>query len=222
MPVTTVQALLVVAVFVLPGALFEWAYERVGGAWNVDLSDRVIRFVGTSALLHALAFPASFAMWMFVIRPGPPEGRGVLAGAGWVCLMWISLLAGVAAPTLLGATLGRHTKEERGYVRHLVGQTPAPRAWDHLFHRDVAGWVRIKLKSGPFVAGLFSRDSPDPERRSYAAGFPNPTDIYLSYRVEVDAETGDFKRGDDGNLVRIDSGLLIRQEDIEVLEFFPG
>lgn len=54
---TTLEALVVLAIALLPGATFVWALERVIGKWEFGLSDRLLRFVVFSAMIHAPAFP---------------------------------------------------------------------------------------------------------------------------------------------------------------------
>ena len=44
----TFQALAVLLVALLPGALYVWSFERQAGRWGIGLSDRVLRFVGGS------------------------------------------------------------------------------------------------------------------------------------------------------------------------------
>lgn len=73
----------------------------------------------------------------------------------------------------------------------------------------------MKLKeSKVWVGGLFGAES-------YAAGYPEvPQDIYLEqgYRVRAD---GTFERDDDDDFVGTGSGLLVRWDEVEFLEFFP-
>jgi hypothetical protein len=66
----TFQALMVLVVALLPGALYVWAFERFAGAWGVRFSDRVLRFVEVSAVLHAVAAPLSYWLWAAYIRSG--------------------------------------------------------------------------------------------------------------------------------------------------------
>ena len=47
----TFQALAVITIALLPGALYVWAFERQAGRWGIGFSDRALRFVGGSALL---------------------------------------------------------------------------------------------------------------------------------------------------------------------------
>lgn len=80
-------------------------------------------------------------------------------------------LAYVAVPAPAGTLVGVAVRRRRRWVWALVGRDPAPRAWDHLFADRPVGWVRLKLKSGTWLAGAFAADG-DGRRRSYAAGYP--------------------------------------------------
>jgi hypothetical protein len=56
---------------------------------------------------------------------------------------------------------------------------------------------------------------------SYAAGYPEPQDLYLAASVEVDPETGEFAL-DDGRPQLGPGGLLVRWEEVEYLEFIDS
>jgi hypothetical protein len=51
---TTFQAAVVIVVALLPGALCVRAFERQAGCYGIGLSDRVLRFIGGSAVLLAV------------------------------------------------------------------------------------------------------------------------------------------------------------------------
>jgi hypothetical protein len=57
---------------------------------------------------------------------------------------------------------------------------------------------------------------------SYAAGYPEDGDLYLSAVAEVDSDSGDFLFDQDGAVAFRDASLLIRWEEIEYLEFIDG
>jgi hypothetical protein len=59
----TLQALGVLVIALLPGALYVWAFERQVGRWGIGLSDRALRFIGGSAMFHAAAAPLSYGLW---------------------------------------------------------------------------------------------------------------------------------------------------------------
>lgn len=123
-------------------------------------------------------------------------------------------MAYVALPLALGTVAGLSVHRWPRVARILVGKNPAPRAWDHLFSPRPGGVVRLKLKDGGYVGGLFGD-------RSYAAGYPEePQDIFLerTYRVRDD---GTFEEGTaEGGYDEIGSGVLIRWDEIQLLDIF--
>ena len=54
---STFEARSVVLLALLPGGLFMWALERLVGRYGIGLSDRVLRFVAASTILHVFAAP---------------------------------------------------------------------------------------------------------------------------------------------------------------------
>lgn len=77
--------------------------------------------------------------------------------------------------------------------------------------------LRIRLKDGAWVGGLFGRNS-------YAAGYPEePQDLYLERTYRVDGD-GNFEvtgpRGE--SFVEVGSGLLVRWDEIKHVEFFES
>jgi hypothetical protein len=207
------QALAVLGLGLLPGALYIWSFEGVVGRWGAGLSDRLLRFVGASALLHAVTAPLTYWLWSQYVRPGR-LARGERLPTG----LWSIVLAYVAVPIGFGWIVGYGTKRRWLWPQLLTGRNPAPRAWDAFFGDDPEGWVRLRLKSGGWIGGaLGSKDG----RRSYFAGYPENQDLYLVQTAEVDPESGEFLYEEDQVRVR-DSGVLLRWDEVEYLEFFEG
>jgi len=74
----TGEALLIALVSVVPGALFEWAFERQVGRWNDAATDRLIRFVASAAIIHVIAFPITHSVWRGHVMDGQLElGEGL-------------------------------------------------------------------------------------------------------------------------------------------------
>ncbi|MDE0120418.1 MAG: DUF6338 family protein [bacterium] len=109
----------------------------------------------------------------------------------------------------------RSPHRHRGTHR-LDRSVTAPRAWDHLFQDRPAGGVRCKLKSGTWIGGIFGQID---GRRPYAAGYPESQDLYLRAILSLDPDSGEINTNADGNPEIMDSGILIRWEEIEYLEF---
>lgn len=206
---STFQAAWVVVLFLLPGALHVWAFERQAGRYGIGLSDRVLRFVGGSSLLVALLAGPLYALYVRfadVVRLGRPLPWWLAA----VPVVYVSI------PLVTGTTLGLAVRRGWNGIRWLTGPDLAPRAWDHLFQYDIDGWVRCRMRSGTWLGGAFAEAN---GTRSYAAGYPEAQDLYLAATVEVDPETGEFIVGDDGLPTLQASGLLVRWEEVEYLEF---
>ena len=208
----TFQAAAAVVVALLPGALYVWAFERQAGRYGIGLSDRVLRFVGGSAI-----FLAVFAGPLYALHVSFTDD--VLAGRPLPLWLVAFPLAYVGVPLMAGTVLGVGLRRDWRIAKVVAGPDPAPRAWDYLFQYDVDGWIRCRLKSGTWLGGAYADAN---GRRSYAAGYPEPQDLYLAASVEVDPETGEFVL-DGGGRPRLGAGgLLVRWEEVEYLEFIDS
>jgi hypothetical protein len=196
----------------LPGALYVWGLERQVGRWGIGLSDRVLRFVGGSAVLHALFAPLTY--WMIANEWDRVRKRDPLPW--W---LWLVALGYVAVPTVAGTVVGVAARHRHKWVSWVLGPDPAPRAWDYLFERDLDGWIRVRLRSGTWLGGAFANAN---NRRSYASGYPETQEIYLAAAVPTDPDTGEFLVGDDGEIELLPGGLLLKWADVEYLEFIDA
>jgi hypothetical protein len=208
----TLEAVAAIVLALLPGALYVWAFERPVGAWGIRLTDRILRFVGVSAVLHALAAPLTYALWVGYVRSGR------LAAGRAPVLLWLAVLAYVALPIALGTVVGRATQRGRRWATVLTGPNPAPRAWDYLFESRSAGWVRLRLKSGTWIGGAYGVRADGV--RSYVAGYPDEQDLFLAEAAHVDEETGEFVLDAEGAPALRGSGILVRWSEVEYLDFF--
>jgi hypothetical protein len=211
--VATFQALAGIVLALLPGAAYTFAYERVAGPFGITLSDRLVRFLAASAVFHAMLAGPELLLYREFVVTGR-LGRGDLS---WL-LVGVLALGYLALPTGVGTLVALGRQRNWPGVR-LFGGTPEPRAWDYLWRLGVPGVVRLKLKSGTWLAGVYGTTATG--RRSYAAGYPEPGDLYLSLQLRVDPATGEFARDDEDRPLPVPggSGLLIRWSEIEYLEF---
>ena len=204
----TFQALAVVLIGLLPGGLFIWATERLVGRYGIDFSDRLLRFVGVSALLHVIAAPATYHIWRTYLRPDaqPPDASLPL---------WLWPVAGlyVGLPIVLGTLIGLGLRKW-DLPAVVAGSNPAPTAWDHVLSTNPDGWIRMKLKSGAWIGGAYAEDS-------YAGGYPEPADIFVSEAVEIDSATGEFAKDRRGRPLLKGCGFIVRWAEVEYLEFAP-
>lgn len=206
------QALLVTFVALLPGALYVWPFERQAGRYGIGLSDRLLRFVGGSALFLAMFAVPLYDLWVHHWE-AVSQRQVVPPWLGLVPVFYV--LLPMAAGTLVGLGLRRGWK----WSGVVTGPDPAPRAWDYLFQYQIDGWVRCRMKSGTWLAGAYANAN---GRKSYAAGYPEPQDLYLAASVAVDSQTGEFQLDEAGQPRVGSGGLLIRWEEVEYLEFIDS
>ena len=223
----TVEALGVFLLAVLPGALYIWAVERDVGRWGVTFGDRILRFIAASAVFQIL-----YAAPLYLLRSEywhhkvtDPSGKVRFenriadgeALPGWLFLLPVAYLG---IPILVGSLAARaargSSRTSMAVARLLVGRDPEPRAWDYLFWQRPSGFIRARLKNDDdhaWLGGLFGE-------YSYAAGYPEtPQDLWLEKTYVMTAD-GDFATDDEGNFLETGGGLLIRWEEIDLLEFF--
>lgn len=124
----------------------------------------------------------------------------------------------MCVPVSLGTTVAVGYRRGSPWTRAFTGSDPAPRAWDYLFQGHPDGWIRCRLKSGVWIGGAFADRN---GRRSYVAGYPEPADLYLAQRADVDPVSGDFVFVAGEPSLR-ESGLLVRWEEVEYLEFIDA
>jgi hypothetical protein len=220
---STFPALLIFLLAVLPGAIYIWSFERVVGRWGIGLADRVFRFIAVSAAFQLTFGVVAYVMWTTWAyqstngHPGRWARDRATHGTAFPWWVYAVPLAYLLVPALFGTAAGRAVGSRRWHWlgTAVAGRDPAPRAWDHLFGPRPSGLVRALLKGdGGWVGGLFGEFS-------YAAGYPEPQDLYLERAYAFDQAAGTFARDADGFPVPLGSGLLVRWDELEFLEFFP-
>jgi hypothetical protein len=212
--VGTFQALGVLLLAFLPGALYIWAFEREAGGWGLGATDRLLRFVGFSAVFHVLVTPLTYIAYRdYVITGRLAQGKPLPL---W---LWLVPVLYVGVPLLAGSLVGAATAAGKRWTRFIAGRSPAPRAWDHLFSaHDLTGWVRLRLKNEEWIVGAYATGD-NRRLRSYAAGYPDAQDLYLIETAECEPQTGRFILADDGQPRLRGVGILIRWEEVMYLEF---
>lgn len=212
----TVETLAIALGFVIPGAIYQWAHERVVGAvWTHGLGDRLWRFLRTAAVLNVILAPLT--LWIMRRIGLPPE---LPEPTDW--RLYLGALGFVALPGAFGLAHG--LLHAGGILQRLpcIGEARAPTAWDHLFSRNQPGWIRAQLKhDSSWVAGRY--DTPPgghPLGRSLAGGYPFDQDILLTSRVVVDPDTGEWDT-DTAGWDEQPGALLLRWNELTQLEFIP-
>lgn len=220
---TTWTGLLLLAVAVLPGAMFTFGFERQASAYGVTLADRALRFVAASAVLAVLYALPAYAVHRLLFADRPfLSGQFVAA--------WAAAAAGLVLPAVAGSVLGglyvtrgkrtrwrlirrflSREREER-LLRLALGRDPAPRGWDFLFSARPTAYLRVRLHDGGWIGGLFGA-------ASYAGGFPHDPDLHLEEAWPVDAD-GTFGDAPLGYSVYVPAATIayieiVRVDDLE-------
>ena len=201
----TLLSLAIIWLAVLPGALFVWAFEQQVGRWTTGIGGGILRSAGHSAVFHFLFAPFTYYLWSHYWDDIARGNRVSL----W---LWGALAVYTIVPIILGLLVGRSIKRENRWATYFTGIAPAPRAWDFLFGRAaLSGWVLIHTKSGRSIVGFYGKGS-------YAAGYPEMQDIYLSYIIDENIAPTDLRK----NGANKQRGLLIRWDEVEYLELIPS
>lgn len=212
---TTLLSLIIIWLAVLPGVLFIWAFEILAGRWTTGIRGGLLRSVGYSAVFHILFLPLTYHLRAFYwdrIWEGMYVSSWVWAYIALYAIVPITL--GLLAGWVISGAKPVISKRYR-WVGLLVGIPSASRAWDHLFGRQgVAGWVRLRTKTGLYMGGYYGEGS-------YVAGHPDIQDIYLTRVVQIDPDSGEIGIDSEGQPLSLPSGLLIRWDEVEYLEFTP-
>jgi hypothetical protein len=214
--VSTLQALVVVFLAVLPGALYPWSFEQQAGRWGATAGDRVHRFVGASAFFLVIELSVLYGVVYrkFMLTGALADGDPL---PEWT---WLLPPGFVVVPVVVGSLAGRAAYRRRPWVSSLTGPTPAPRAWDHLFATaDLTGWIRLRLVDASWVCGLWVLTGNGTEE--LRRGYPESQDLLVADLAEIDVD-GDFITDAGGDPILTGRSLLIRWEQVLYAEFIPA
>jgi hypothetical protein len=196
MPEIKPEQLLLIAGFILPGAISMYVYGLKVPQKEFQLKDRIAEAVCFSMLNFVMVWvPVEQVLTTGTVRERPV--------AGWVILTLGFVVAPVAWPLLLVQIL--HFAATRGWIA-----VRAKTAWDEFFGRQrTECWVQIELTDGRVFGGRYGRSS-------YASSWPDPGHIYVEELWRVDDE-GYFVDPVPGR-----AGLLLRPGDYKLLRVFEG
>lgn len=208
----TIETLIVVAIAIVPGAAYRLAFESIVGPWGTTLSDRVVRFIVYSAILHALFSVPTYMFWSAFLANGQLVNPGVAVSpsVGLVPLGYVLL------PATFGLIHGVLAKNNKSLL-----PDPHPTAREYLFGYQRRGWIRIRLIDGHWIAGFYGLSSTT-GLKGYASSYAEAdADILLSEIADVDPDTGEWLLNPDDTLSVTERSLLVPWRQVSQLEFEP-
>lgn len=196
MPEIKPDQLLLIAGFILPGAISMYVYALIVAQQVPALKDRIAEAICFSMLNFVLVWlPVDGIIAREAVRVHPVLGCIVLS-LGFV-------IAPAAWPFLLVRIV------RAGETRHWF-EVRAKTAWDQFFSRQrTECWVQVELTDGKVVGGRFGANS-------FATSWPDPGHMFIEELWRVD-EDGYFADPIPGR-----GGLLLRPADYKLLRVYQG
>ncbi|CAN5479383.1 hypothetical protein BH10ACT10_BH10ACT10_27630 [soil metagenome] len=164
---STLVALAVTVLAVLPCAAYTWAFERQASAYGVSFADRTPQLIATSLIFHLLLGWPEFLAYRLALAGQSVDASGF--GAWWIVALVLMAVPASAGTVLGGLYATRVSRDGWNWLRARIsdsqearlleaclGKTPAPRAWDDLFSDRPATYVRVRTASGDWLAGRFA------------------------------------------------------------------
>jgi hypothetical protein len=194
--------IIVVVVFLIPGLLYMWTFERLAGRTRLKGTERLLRAVAWSTFLYAVASPWLLSVGQRVANEVTVSPWEMLLGA--VMLMFLLPVA-----CGFGMAQFRWSESRNALLRRFTAVDPTPTSWDFIFTAGGPYFVRARLRSGERVGGFFGDNS-------VASSYPEAQDLYLeeAWRLAGDGTFLDPLPGT--------RGLLLTHDDLELIELFSS
>lgn len=191
--------ILAIVLFLIPGLNCTWIIERLAGRSPLSGTERLFRAIAWSLLLYLVASP-----WLLHLGRLVAKGRHVWP---WEPIIGLSLIEFVA-PVGLGLVVVwvRRANWFKSLMKLLTRLDSRERSWDFAFSSRGPFFVRARLATGHRVGGVFGGNS-------FASAYPERQDVFLE-EAWLLTEDGTPDQPIPGS-----RGLLLRQEDVDLLEF---
>ncbi len=195
---TSFDAVFFTAGFLVPGFIWSAVLSMLVPRMSAKPESRVFEFLTLSCINHGVW---SWALFL-IFRTGFINEQPY-----WSCLFLFGII--FLSPVSFGMLHGRLQQKE-WVARQLrrLGFQPihsVPTAWDWIFVQGKSAWVRVILRNGSTILGLYAEGSfvgSDPERR----------DLYLVATCRL-LPTGEWALEEDTG------GVLIMADQIATIEF---
>ena|ERR1700735_2498584 len=194
---TSIQAVLVVIVFLIPGFVASRILSYAYPASEPSDARLILTAIMHSCINYALL------SWLFILS----WKKAWYSNTAF--LVFLTLLTLFVMPVLSGLILVRVAETKcLGKLREMFGLPhPVPKAWDYFFRRRIPCWVVATLKTGRVIGGFYGQ-------KSFASSYPAEEDLYLEQLCNMAPD------GTITGLTELSIGGIIRMQDVELLELF--
>lgn len=196
---TTVSAVLVILVFIIPGFISNSVFSLVFPRTEPGDTRTILTAITFSCLNYA------FLSWLLILmwKESWYRSIGMLVGIAFVALFASPVAVALAFAKMIDTEWGRKVLARFRIIN------PVPKAWDYFFRQAIPCWVIATLKDGRVFAGLYGENSS-------ASSFPAEEDLYLEKLCRLSAE------GKIEGVAPYSMGGIIRMEYVASLEFFES
>ena len=194
---TSIQAVLVIALFLMPGFVARSVLSSVYPTSEPSESRLALTAITLSCLNYGVWSWLLVLSWQRLWY----KSNGFLAILAVLVLFLSPVVGTLAFVKFMQTDAFRHSREFFG-IRH-----PAPKSWDYFFGKGAACWIIATLKTGHVIGGYYGTES-------FASSFPHEEDLYLELLCELTPE-GQLDR-----IAPLTLGGIIRMEEVVLLEFF--
>jgi hypothetical protein len=189
----TIDKILLLTIFFIPGFIYLKAYRLFIAETRTDFSKDLYEAIGIS-LINAIVF-APLLYWVYT--------NNLIENCAF--LYYLMLIFIIIIIPLIEVWIFYKIAKTKWYSKRLL--TPNNGAWDDFFSKREPYWVIVTLKSGRKIAGKYAA-------KSYSSAYPAPKEIYLEEVYELK------KDGSFGDIIKQTGGILIVENEISTIEFF--
>lgn len=178
--------------FVVPGFISIKVYQLFFPGERKKSSEQVVDAVAYSSINYAILFWPIFLIESSGIRSSSPS---------WYFIFYVFVL--LIAPIIWVWVWSKIRKTE--FVQKNAPH-PTPKAWDYVFSQRKSYWVKVTLKNGDVIGGLFHTNS-------FASSAPAEEQIYIEETWILNDEGGFERMKNDS------AGVIILSSEISHIEF---
>jgi Family of unknown function (DUF6338) len=195
-PELKIEQLLLIAGFILPGAISMYVYGLKVPQKEFELKDRIAEAICFSLVNF-------FIVWLPVQQALASGLASAYPVISWIVLILGFVIVPVMWPFIVVWLLQR--AEKHGWIA-----VRARTAWDDFFGRqETECWLQVELADGRVIGGRFGR-------RSFASSWPDPGHLFVEEVWRVD-EDGYFVDPLPGG-----AGILLRPADYKMVRTYQG